>query len=72
MSAEVIDYPFEEDLAAARRIERRAKLRPRPASGYHFRTVEELLAPLTDESSFRELVDEEATDPRLRAAWLVK
>ena len=72
MAAEVIDYPFEEDLATARRMDLLAESRPRPISDYRFRTVEELMAPLTEESSFAELVAEEATNPRLREAWLAR
>lgn len=70
VSREIIDYPFAEDLAAAERFDRLAEMHPRPSSDYHFRTVEELMAPLTEDSSFKELVAEEATNPRLRAAWL--
>ena len=72
MSGEVIDYPFEEDLAAARRFDRLADSRPRTNSDSRFRTVEELMAPLTEKGSFAELVAEEATNPRLREAWLAR
>lgn len=70
VSRETIDYPFAEDLAAAARFDRLAETRTRPSSDYRFRTVEELMAPLTEDRSFKELVAEEATDPGLRVAWL--
>jgi hypothetical protein len=69
---ETIDYPFEEDLCAARRIDqasRDAALSPAGPGAYRMRTVEELLAPLTDPDSLRQLVEEEATLPEFRKAW---
>jgi hypothetical protein len=70
---ELIDYPFAGDLAAEERISQLLRDDERPPLGpeyYHLRTVEELIAPLTDPESFRRLVEEEAQIPELREAWL--
>ena len=70
---ELIDYPFAEDLETEDFINQLlldAEKPPLGAERYHMRTVEELLAPLTDPESFRKLVEEEAAIPELRDAWL--
>jgi hypothetical protein len=70
---ELINYPFAEDLAAEERINQMLRDAGRPPLGaehYRMRTVEELVMPLTDPESFRQLVEEEASIPELREAWL--
>ncbi|MEY2563566.1 MAG: hypothetical protein QOH88_1759 [Verrucomicrobiota bacterium] len=77
MDDEVIDYPFEEDLAAARRIYARVERSSIPGSeqtdptgNYRFRTFEELVAPYQDPEQLRQLIEEDVSDPELKAAFL--